>query len=367
MEANLPIAIEVGPENDQDKPLNSFIAFALSFLRYHMLTEFNSSVPLAFTPTPLHLLSKLSKHLGGPEIFIKRDDCTGLAGGGNKTRKLEFLIADALDKEATCVITAGGLQSNHVRQTAAAAARYGLKCHLVLVRNVDWQDPAYQTSGNLVLDKLLGAEVTIHPGGSDRDRIMAELASDLTKAGETPYIIPVGGSNAVGALGYASALMEIHEQCRSLGLSPKALYHATSSGGTQAGLIAGMITLKRPFPILGVEVDGDPTPVSDAIKAIVPETLERLGRFESWDPAQDLQVVTGYGGSNYGIPSDAGNEAIELLARTEGILLDPVYSGKAFAGLVDHIRQDRLTKSDTVIFLHTGGAQALGAYPSLFE
>ncbi len=332
-----------------------------------MLTEFNPSVPLAFLPTPLQPLNRLSKDLGGPLIYIKRDDCTGLAGGGNKTRKLEFLIADALDQGADCVITAGGLQSNHVRQTAAAAARYGLKCHLVLVRNVDWNDPGYQTSGNIVLDHLLGAEISIHSAGADRDKIMENLAENLRQDGQTPYVIPVGGSNAVGALGYASATMEILDQCRELNLSPSALYHATSSGGTQAGLIAGTIAAKRPFPIIGIKVDGKAGPVTEAIKNIVPHALEKLGRFEQWEPEQDLTVITGYGGENYGIPTPSAIEALELIARTEGILLDPVYSGKGFAGLIDHIRQGKYSQDETVIFLHTGGAQALGAYPSLFS
>ncbi|MEH6633221.1 MAG: D-cysteine desulfhydrase family protein [Halopseudomonas aestusnigri] len=332
-----------------------------------MLTEFNPSVPLAFLPTPLQPLNQLSKVLGGPLIYMKRDDCTGLAGGGNKTRKLEFLIADALEKGANCIITAGGLQSNHVRQTAAAAARYGLECHLVLVRNVAWDDAAYQTSGNIVLDHLLGAKISIHPAGADRDQIMENLSVELREKGQTPYIIPVGGSNAVGALGYASAAIEILEQCRNLNISPSALYHATSSGGTQAGLIVGLITAKRPFPVFGIEVDGKAGPVTEAIESIVPYALEKLGRFEVWNPDPDLNVITGYGGENYGIPTPSGKEALELVARTEGILLDPVYSGKGFAGLIDHIRTGKFSKDESVIFLHTGGAQAIGAYPSVFS
>ncbi|MCZ4282746.1 D-cysteine desulfhydrase family protein [Kiloniella laminariae] len=331
-----------------------------------MLTEFNPSISLAFLPTPLQPLDRLSDLLGGPRILIKRDDCTGLAGGGNKTRKLEFLIADALEKGADSIITAGGVQSNHVRQTAAAAARFGLDCHLVLVRNVDWADPAYQTSGNMALDYLLGAKVSLHPAGTDRDQVMEDLADKLKSSGKVPYIIPVGGSNATGALGYATATMELLEQCRQLKLSPCSIYHATSSGGTQAGLIAGLISAKRPFPVIGIEVDGKAGPVTEAIKGIVPRVLEKLGRFERWDPDHDLEVITGYGGTSYGLPTQAGQEAMELLARTEGILLDPVYSAKAFAGLIDHIRQKRFQKSDNVIFLHTGGAQAIGAYPSLF-
>ncbi|WP_020593864.1 D-cysteine desulfhydrase family protein [Kiloniella laminariae] len=331
-----------------------------------MLTEFNPSVSLAFLPTPLQALDRLSDYLGGPRIWIKRDDCTGLAGGGNKTRKLEFLIADALEKGADSIITTGGLQSNHVRQTAAAAARYGLDCYLILVRNVEWSDPAYQTSGNRTLDHLLGAKVSVYPAGTDRDQIMVDLAENLKTEGKTPYIIPVGGSNATGALGYATAAMELLDQCRSQKTTPKALYHATSSGGTQAGLIAGLISAKRPFPVIGIEVDGKADPVREAILEIVPRTLEKLGRFERWDPDHDLEVVTGYSGESYGLPTDAGQKAMELLARIEGILLDPVYTAKGFAGLLDHIRQGRFKKSDTVIFLHTGGAQAIGAYPSLF-
>ena len=330
-----------------------------------MRPKFSPSVSLAHLPTPLVELQRLSAALEGPRIFMKRDDCTGLAGGGNKTRKLEFLLADALDAHCDGVITAGGVQSNHCRQTAAAAARFGMKCHLVLVRNVAWDDPAYQTSGNLVLDRLLGAEITIHRMGADRDQIMQDLAAELRAKGRAPYIIPVGGSNAIGCMGYAAAMLEIQDQCGALKIAPKALYHCTSSGGTQAGLVAGMIATNRPFPVYGVENEGDPEHIRAVVEALLPEALDRLG-CDAAVRDDDVRIVEGYGGPGYGIPNDGTLEAIALVARTEGILLDPVYTGKGMAGMIGDIRAGKYENDDVILFLHTGGAQAIGAYPSLF-
>jgi L-cysteate sulfo-lyase len=323
-------------------------------------------IPLAHLPTPLEELHALSKLLEGPRIFMKRDDCTGLAGGGNKTRKLEYLIADAIANGCDTLITAGGVQSNHCRQTAAAATCHGLACHLVLVQNVKWDDPAYLTSGNLPLDRLLGAEVVIHGPGSDRDQIMSDLAAKLTKDGRKPYLIPVGGSNSVGALGYVAAVPELLDQCADQNITPSALYFCTSSGGTQVGLIAGMIQRGRPFPIIGVGNEADSDQVTNAVTSTVPEVLEYL---ESGAHMQDtdVRIVDGFGGPAYGIPNKGTLEAMEMTAQTEGILLDPVYTGKGMAGLISDIRAGKYAKDDTVIFLHTGGAQSLGAYTTLFD
>lgn len=322
-------------------------------------------ISLGFLPTPMVELKRFTQYLGGPRIFMKRDDCTGLAGGGNKTRKLEYLIADALELGCDAVITAGGLQSNHCRQTAAAATANGLKCHLVLVRNVDWNDPDYQTSGNMVLDRLLGAEISIHPKGSNRDQIMTDLAQKLIDDGLKPYVIPVGGSNTIGSVGYVTAYDELRVQCESLGITPSALYHCTSSGGTQAGLIAGSIRAKRPFPIYSVENEDDPASIENIVKALIPATLKQIGSNGKLKQG-DINIVTGYGGPAYGLPNSGTIRAIELLARLEGILLDPVYTGKAMAGMMDKVRSRHHNLDDILVFLHTGGAQALGAYPSIF-
>ncbi|WP_343562878.1 D-cysteine desulfhydrase family protein [Kiloniella sp. b19] len=337
-----------------------------------MLTDFIPTVPLAFLPTPLVELQNLRKVLKEsssgfvPQIWIKRDDCTGLAGGGNKTRKLEYLIADALEQECDCVITAGGVQSNHCRQTVAAAARYNLECHLVLVENVDWNGEGYQTVGNLQLDSMMGARITVHPKGSDRDHLMKRKAAELRAAGRKPFIIPVGGSNSTGAMGYAAAYLELLEQTKAMGIHPRALYHCTSSGGTQAGLVAGFIAAKRPFPVIGIDNEDNVEGIKAVVDAMVPATLERLGWFATVDE-DDVQVLGGYGGPAYGIPNEGTIAAVDLLAKTEGILMDPVYSGKAMAALIDHIRKGIYREEDIVVFLHTGGAQVLSAYQSSFE
>lgn len=320
---------------------------------------------LAHLPTPLHHLERISTALGGPKIFIKRDDCTGLAGGGNKTRKLEFLMADAIAKGADCVITTGGMQSNHCRQTAAAAARLGLECRLALIDKVDWQEPAYRSAANVTLDHVLGAKVFVFDAKADRDVVCAQMVEDAKAEGKSPYFIPLGGSNATGALGYVAAFGEMLTQLDEMDVSPSALYHCTSSGGTHAGLIAGAVASGRPFPIIGVENEGEPFQIGKTVGRIVEETLALLGLASKFDRNM-LSIRTGVGGPSYGIPNDEGNAAMKLMAEQEGILLDPVYTGKAFAGLVADIKARRYTNDESVVFLHTGGAQALGAYSSLF-
>jgi len=320
---------------------------------------------LAHLLTPLHHLERISAVLGGPKIYIKRDDCTGLAGGGNKTRKLEFLMADAIAKGADCVITTGGMQSNHCRQTAAAAARLGLECRLALIDKVDWQEPAYRSAGNVTLDHVLGAKVFVFDAKADRDVVCAQMVDDAKAEGKTPYFIPLGGSNAIGALGYVAAFGEMLTQLDEMDVSPSALYHCTSSGGTHAGLIAGAVASGQPFPIKGVENEGEPFQIGKTVGKIVEETLALLGLGPKFD-RNLLSIRTGVGGPSYGIPNDDGNAAIKLMAAQEGILLDPVYTGKAFAGLVADIKEGKYSRDECVVFLHTGGAQALGAYSSLF-
>ncbi len=322
-------------------------------------------VRLGHLPTPLEPLERLSGELGGPPLFVKRDDCTGLAFGGNKTRKLEFLFADALEAGADTVITAGGLQSNHARQTAAAANKLGLACHLVLQRYVDRNDPAYLESGNLLLDGLLGAELHFPPPDQARDDVMARLAEALRTEGAKPYVIPAGGSNAIGGLGYAAAAGEILAQAETLGCEVGAIVSATASGGTQGGLVAGLASLDAAVEVVGINVDVLDETLAGKVAAVAEGTAALLG-LDDADLAARVVIVDEYGGAGYGLPTQAMQEAVRLLARLEGLILDPVYTGKAMAGQIDLVRQGRFDPSRAVVFVHTGGLPGLFAYPSLF-
>ncbi len=323
-------------------------------------------VALAHLPTPLEPMERLSAHLGGPRLFVKRDDCTGLALGGNKTRKLEFLTAEALAAGADTVITAGGLQSNHVRQTAAAAAKLGLAAHLVLSRKVPREQDDYERTGNIQLDRLLGAELHILPADGDRAAAMDALADRLRAAGARPYVIPIGGSNATGALGYVNCARELAEQAEALCGGFDAVVLACSSGGSQAGLIAGLEALGHRARVLGVEVDGDSDGVAAAVHEVAAEVAGRLG-LDTSAVAARVEVISGYGGPGYGLPTPEMRRAVEMVARKEGLLLDPVYSGKAMAALMGQIAESRFGARERVVFLHSGGTPALFAYRSVFE
>ena len=321
---------------------------------------------LAHLPTPLEPMARLSAELGGPRLLVKRDDCTGLALGGNKTRKLEFLMAEALAAGADCVITAGGVQSNHVRQTAAAAAKLGLAAHLVLSRKVSRDRDEYDRTGNILLDRLLGAEIHLLPAGGDRAAAMDVLAAELRAAGARPYVIPLGGSNATGALGYVICARELAEQAETLCDGFDAVVLACSSGGSQAGLVAGLVALGHPAQVIGVEVDGNREGVAAAVREVTTAVADRLG-LDVDAAVSRVEVVEGYGGPGYGLPTPEMRHAVELVARCEGLLLDPVYSGKAMAGLIGLIAEGRFKSSDRVVFLHSGGTPALFAYRSVFE
>jgi L-cysteate sulfo-lyase len=314
----------------------------------------------------LEYLPRLSGHLGGPRILIKRDDCTGLALGGNKTRKLEFLMADAMAQGADTVLTTGGVQSNHVRQTAAACASNGLSCHLVLAPAVPWDDPAYNISGNVQLDHLLGAQVHVLPPETDRDKSMDRLAKTLQSQGRKTYVIPSGGSNAVGALGYVACAQELGDQAAAMGERIDVLIHATGSGGTQAGLIAGMQLSGQKIQVLGIDITSGASGLEKRVKTIAQATLDHMGGQLQLDTAA-LHIIDGYAGAAYGLPTEQMRDAVRLAARQEGIILDPVYTGKAFAGLIDLVRQGRFTSDQTIVFLHTGGAPALFAYTEYFQ
>ncbi|MDT8439019.1 MAG: D-cysteine desulfhydrase [Wenzhouxiangellaceae bacterium] len=320
----------------------------------------------AHLPTPLERLDRLTEHLGGPTIWIKRDDCTGLAGGGNKTRKLEFLIADALDRGADTVITQGATQSNHTRQTAAACARFRLACHILLEDRTGFEDRDYRENGNVLLERLTGATIEHVAGGTDMNRAMEQRAEQLRADGRTPCIIPGGGSNPIGALGYVNAAMELVQQANDAGLVIDRIVHATGSAGTQAGLVAGLVALDCGIPTLGIGVRAPEAVQHANVLALARATAEHLNVARA-ATAEDVQVDCGYIGDGYGLPTEASRAAIEQIARLEGILLDPVYSAKAMAGLIDRIRRGLHTEERNIVFIHTGGAQALPGYRWMFD
>jgi L-cysteate sulfo-lyase len=317
--------------------------------------------PLAQLPTPLEPLTALSKFLGGPRLLIKRDDQTGLALGGNKTRKLEFLLAEALAQGADTVITAGAAQSNHCRQTAAAAARAGLRCELVLGGQPP--EPQQPPNGNLLLDEILGAKV--HWSGQERrDERLAEVARRLRAQGYHPYTIPYGGSNAVGATGYVKAMEELAAQLVASRERVDRIIFASSSGGTQAGLMVGAKATGFAGQVLGIRIDNkDPRegPFETAVLKLAEATAAHVG-LEAPITALDCVIDAGYTGAGYGVVGKLEREAIALMARYEGILLDPVYTGRAFGALVDLVCRKRFSRSETVLFWHTGGSPALFAY-----
>ncbi|WP_458094821.1 D-cysteate sulfo-lyase [Roseomonas sp. WA12] len=324
-------------------------------------------VRLGHLPTPLEPMENLSRHLGGPKLWIKRDDATGLSTGGNKTRKLEYLMADALAQGADVVITQGATQSNHARQTAAAAAKLGLACHILLEDRTGYTDPAYTRSGNVLMDKLHGATVSRRPGGADMQAEMETLAAELRASGKRPYVIPGGGSNPVGALGYVGAALELVAQASELGLRIDHVVHATGSAGTQAGLVAGLVGLNSGIPVLGIGVRAPREKQEANVLALAQRTAAHLGLPEGTVRAEHVVANCDYVGQGYGIPTEGMVRAVRLLAEKEGILLDPVYSGKGMAGLIDLIAQGRFGAEENVVFIHTGGQVGLFGYPEVFD
>ncbi|MBS0452512.1 MAG: D-cysteine desulfhydrase [Proteobacteria bacterium] len=323
-------------------------------------------IRLGHGPTPLEPMPRLSELLGGPNLWIKRDDCTGLATGGNKTRKLEYLMAEALAQGADTVITQGATQSNHARQTAAAAARLGLQCHIILEDRTGYKQEEYRHSGNVFFDVLMGASVSEVPADTDMDAAMAALAEQLRARGKKPYVIPGGGSNTVGALGYVTCALELVDQANNTGLVIDTLVHATGSAGTQAGLVVGLEGARSQIPVLGIGVRAARKPQEDRVFGLAERTAEMLAVPGS--VARESVVANcDYVGDGYGLPTAGMIEAVTLLSRTEGILLDPVYSGKGMAGLIDLIRKKHFKKGQNVVFLHTGGAVGLFGYRQAFD
>lgn len=323
-------------------------------------------VSLGHLMTPLEFMPRLTELLGGPNLYIKRDDCTGLASGGNKTRKLEFLMGEALAQQATVVITQGATQSNHARQTAAAAARLGLGCEIVLEDRTGYRDSAYVDSGNVLLDRLLGAPTRTVPAGSDMNAAMERVADEVRARGGKPFIIPGGGSNATGALGYVNCAFELVAQANEQSLRIDRVVHATGSAGTQAGLVAGFEAMNSGIGVLGIGVRAPREAQENAVFKLMQLTQEKLG-VRSTAPRESVVANTDYVGPGYGLPTPGMVEAVSLLARHEGILLDPVYSGKGMAGLIDLVRQGQLRRGENVVFVHTGGSVGLFGYPTAFD
>jgi L-cysteate sulfo-lyase len=317
-------------------------------------------------PTPLEKLENLSRHLGGPDIWIKRDDCTVVATGGNKIRKLEFLVGEARAQGADHLVTQGAVQSNHVRQTAAVAKRFGMKCTALLEHRIDTNDRDYLNSGNVLLDRLFDTAIEYRPGGTDMNAAIEAKGAALREAGERPYVIPGGGSNRVGALGYVSCAQELMQQVDQMGLGIDRVVTATGSAGTQAGLVVGLEGANAGIPVLGIGVRLP----RDAQEANVHRLAEATADYVGMQGRIARSAVIAncdYVGPGYGQPTPGMTEAVVMLARLEGVLLDPVYSGKAMAGLIDLIRKGEIRKGETVVFLHTGGAVGLFGYTGVFE
>ncbi len=328
-------------------------------MEVNLSIEHYPRIELLGAPTALNYLPRLSDYMER-EIYIKRDDITGMVPGGNKLRKLEYLVADALQQGADVLLTAGAIQSNHVRQTAAVAAKVGLKCMALLENPINSHDQNYLANGNRLLLDLFGVEVINVGQLTDPDAQLQEQAELLQAQGFRPYVIPVGGSNLLGALGYVSCAQEIALQSEDL-QNFSAVIVASGSGGTHAGLAVGLEHYLPGTDLVGIAVSRQAEAQKGKIESLRCPLAAELG----WEASQDLQVWDRYYQPGYGFSNQAGNQAIRLVAQLEGILLDPVYTGKAMAGLLDGITQQRFTSQGPLLFIHTGGAPALFAYHSL--
>ena len=319
-------------------------------------------ISLGHFPTPIEFLENITNHLNGPKIYIKRDDCTGLATGGNKTRKLEFLMPDAIKNQADLVVTVGDVQSNHTRQTAAACAILGLKCLIVLEQRLADAPNSYMTSGNVFLDKLFGAEVILCPSNKDVKEYATEIMTERKNQGANPYYIPVGGSNHIGELGYVECMREIIEYDKDNLFTHIVL--ATGSGGTHSGSIVGKIYYKSNIKIVGISVKDKKNDQEEKVFKLAQSACEYINCEQP--KREDVLVFDGYVGGGYGVPTKGMKEAVKLMATKEGILLDPVYSGKGFDGLQDLISKKYFKDTNKLLFIHTGGAASLSAYEWAF-
>jgi L-cysteate sulfo-lyase len=317
---------------------------------------------LAHLPTPLEPLKRLTAHLGGPRIWVKRDDATGLGFGGNKLRKLDYVLAEALAANADTLVSGGVVQSNSQRQVAAAAARLGLECHLAVYQGrLAPPTPEYETSGNAFLNRLFGAHLHHVPWTGDRSTAIRDLADRLRADGRRPFVVPYGVSDALGAVAYASTIAEISEQCQKMEVRPSAIVHCTGSGGTQAGLVVGGAMALPQARVVGIDIDAEPQRVRADVIAYARGAAEHLGVDFS---ETDVEVVAGHAGPAYGVPHAATIEAIRMAGALEALPVDPVYSGKGLAGLIALVRSGRWRDDEDIIFVHTGGSPALFAYQS---
>jgi D-cysteine desulfhydrase/L-cysteate sulfo-lyase len=330
------------------------------------MTEFNliPRLEISHGPTAIEKAPRLSKELCC-NIFIKRDDCTGLASGGNKTRKLEYLLADAKSQGADTLITIGGLQSNHARQTAAAAAKFGFKCELILQEVAGTPEKNYKDNGNILLDHLFGASIHRLTLDQDCDEYASKLITQVKHKGAIPYLIPVGGSDEIGSLGYVRCAKEILKQLNEQDIKIDQIILATGSAGTQAGLLAGLIAEKSHISVLGINVSRQEIEQTSLVDLLLRKILFQLDIEESL--AEQRVFTNGnYYGEDYGIPTQSMVDAVKQCASLEGLLLDPVYTGKAMAGLMDLCRKKIIKPESNVLFLHTGGSAGLFAYQDIF-
>lgn len=309
-------------------------------------------------------MTRLSKELG-VDLWIKRDDCTGMSSGGNKTRKLEFLMGEALEQGADMVMTQGATQSNHARQTAAFAAKLGLKCHVLLEDRTGYNNANYNGNGNVLLDHLHGATTEKFAGGHNMPDEMEKAAETKRAEGHNVYVIPGGGSNPTGALGYVNCAMELLGQVNDMGMKVDRIVHATGSSGTQAGLVAGLSAMNAKIPVLGIGTRAPQEKQEQMVFDLACKTAEKLG-CAGVVKREDVMANTDYVGEGYGLPTESGIEAIRMFAEFEGLLLDPVYSAKGAAGLIDLARKGTF-RDERVVFLHTGGSVGLFGYDFAFD
>jgi 1-aminocyclopropane-1-carboxylate deaminase len=326
--------------------------------------------PLLFGPSPVHPLERLTKSLGGAEVWAKREDCnSGLAYGGNKTRKLEYLVADAIAQGCDTLVSIGGVQSNHTRQVAAAASHVGMKCVLVQESWVDWSDPVYDKVGNILLSRILGADIRMVSEGFGIGFTASweQALTDVEAAGGKPYPIPAGASDhPLGGLGFANWAQEVAEQERALGLFFDTIIVCSVTGSTQAGMIAGFAAQVRPRQVIGIDASAKPAETLDQVTRIARQTAELIdiGRELRSD---EIVLDARYHAGTYGIADDATVEAIERGARLEGMITDPVYEGKSLAGMIDMITRKEIDPKSKVLYAHLGGQPALNGYSSLFS
>ncbi len=343
----------------------SLVGGSISFAQASDQFDKVPRIRLTTLPTACYKMNNMTDQIGGPDLYIKRDDVMELAHGGNKTRKLEYALAEALNNGAKAVVTQGGLQSNHVRQTVSGAAKIGLECHVILSNPVPEMKDELMGSGNYLMDHIMGAHIYVAEDG--RGPVVEKVLADLTAAGKNPYNIPAGASNGIGSMGYVNAGRELVAQWKEMGISPSHIFHPTGSCGTQAGLIMGLRYFgNTTTKVMGVSVGGPAEPAMKRVRAVLNETCEVMGVPADFIKDEDIIVLGDYYGKAYGYPTEAGLDAVKMTAKNEGVLCDPVYTGKAMSAMIDMVKNNKLENAKDVTFLHTGGAPALHPYAKYF-